>query len=65
VVVFQKITRHHGFVSVGTATVHSGTTTTGRFSRVIHVRVPSVYRALVQVVSGAQVSNFSRTVLIK
>lgn len=64
VVAFQKFTRH-GFVNVGTATVHSGTSTSGRFSRVLHVRTPGVYRAFVEVASGAQVANFSRTVLIK
>lgn len=65
VVAFQKITRHHGFVTVGTAIVHTGTFTTGRFSRTLHVRTPGVYRAFVNVVSGAQVANVSRTVQIK
>jgi len=48
---------------VAGATLHHRTPTTSKFSRVVRVRT-GVYRVLVRVTNGAQVSNYGQPLLI-
>jgi hypothetical protein len=57
-----RITHGHG-VLVGGTTLHHGSATSSKFSRVVPVR-RGVYRVLVRVINGAQVSNYGAPLLI-
>jgi hypothetical protein len=57
-----RITHGHG-VLVGGALLHPRNATSSKFSRVVPVR-PGVYRVLVRVTSGAQISNYGQPLLI-
>ncbi len=61
---FQLLTPGKSINEGGTV-VKAGTATVSRFSRVIRVRHPGLYRALVKVSDGAHVSNYSPPVLIR
>ena len=61
-VAILRITRGRGVLVGGTVLVHA-TATSSRFSRSVPVRA-GVYRVLVQVTNGAQVSNYSQPLLI-
>ncbi len=52
-------------VNEGGTVVKTGTSTVSRFSRVIRVRHPGLYRALVRVTDGAHVSNYSAPIFIR
>jgi hypothetical protein len=52
-------------VNEGGTVVKTGTATVSRFSRVIRVRHPGLYRALVKVSDGAHVSNYSAPVFVR
>jgi hypothetical protein len=52
-------------VNEGGTVVKTGTSTVSRFSRVIHVRHPGLYRALVRVTDGAHVSNYSAPIFVR
>ncbi len=52
-------------VNEGGTVVKSATPTVSRFSRVIRVRHPGLYRALVRVTDGAHVSNYSAPVFVR
>jgi hypothetical protein len=54
-----------GVVTVASTLVKRGTATVSRFSRVVRIRRAGLYRAFVDVLSGAQISNHSRAVLIR
>jgi hypothetical protein len=45
--------------------VKTGIATVSRFSRVIRVRHPGLYRALVRVTDGAHVSNYSAPIFVR
>jgi hypothetical protein len=55
---------HGRGVLVGGATLHHRDATSSSFSRVVRVHA-GAYRVLVRVTSGAQVSNYGRTLLIR
>lgn len=50
---------------VGSTFARAGTPSVSRFSRVVQIKRAGLYRAMVYVASGAQVSNPSRTILIR
>jgi hypothetical protein len=50
--------------SVGSTTVLRATTGASRFGRVVRIRRGGLYRALVQVNNGKQVSGHSQAILI-
>lgn len=52
-------------VNQGGTSVKAGTTTVSRFSRVVHIRHPGVYRALVKIADGAHVSAYSPPIFIR
>lgn len=52
-------------VNEGGTVVKAGTSTVSTFSRVVRVRHPGLYRALVKVSDGAHVSNYSAPVLVR
>jgi hypothetical protein len=52
-------------VNEGGTVVKTGTSSVSRFSRVIRVRHPGLYRALVRVTDGAHVSNYSSPIFIR
>jgi hypothetical protein len=58
-----RITHGHG-VLVGGTLLHPRNAASSKFSRVVPVR-PGVYRVLVRVTSGAQVSNYGGPLLIR
>jgi hypothetical protein len=64
---FQLLVRGGRTVNQGGTAVKVGSPTSSTFSRVVHIRRPGVYRALVQVPSteGAHVSNYSAPILIR
>jgi len=49
----------------GGTVVKTGTATVSRFSRVIHVRHPGLYRALIRVTDGAHVSAYSAPIFVR
>ncbi len=61
---FQLLTPGKSINEGGTI-VKAGTATVSRFSRVIRVRHPGLYRALVKVSDGAHVSNYSAPVFVR
>ncbi len=48
-----------------TAVQHVGTAAVSSFSRVVRLRHPGLYRALVKVNDGAHVSNYSAPILVR
>ncbi len=60
----MRITGGRNVLVAGT-TLHHDTATTSRFSRVIRVKRGAVYRVLVRVTNGAQVSNYSEPLFIR
>jgi len=61
---FQLLRPGRRPVTVSSTVIIRRTTMLSRFSRIVHIRRAGLYRALVIVASGAQVSNHSRSVLI-
>ena len=61
---FQLLRPSHTPVTVGSTVITGGPRTVSSFSRVVRIHRAGLYRALVTVASGAQVSNHSRAVLI-
>ena len=55
---------HGRDVLVGGTLLRHRNATSSKFSRVVRVR-PGAYRVLVRVINGAQVSNYSRPLLIR
>jgi len=62
---FQLLEPGQKSVNVGGTVVKAGTSTVSGFSRVMRVRHPGLYRALVKVSDGAHVSNYSEPVLVR
>jgi hypothetical protein len=52
-------------VNEGGTVVKAGTATVSQFSRIVRVRHPGLYRALVKITDGAHVSNYSEPVLVR
>jgi hypothetical protein len=52
-------------INEGGTVVKTGTPTVSRFSRVIRVRHPGLYRALIRINDGAHVSNYSAPVFVR
>jgi hypothetical protein len=52
-------------INEGGTYVKHATATASRFSRIIHVRHPGLYRALLIISDGAHVSNYSAPVLVR
>jgi hypothetical protein len=63
-VYFQLLRPGRGPTAVGSTVITAGMRTVSRFSHVVHIRRAGLYRAVVIVASGAQVSNHSRAILI-
>lgn len=61
---FQMLRPGHRPLTVASTIITDRAKAFSRFSRAVHIRRPGLYRAYVHVVSGAQVSNGSRTILI-
>jgi len=61
---FQLLRPGHGPVAVSGTIITGGKRTFSRFSRIVRIRRPGLYRALVTVASGAQASNHSRAILL-
>jgi hypothetical protein len=61
---FQLLQPGNSINEGGTA-VKAGTPTVSRFERVVRVRHPGVYRALVKIADGAHVYNYSPPILIR
>ncbi len=62
---FQLLIPGGRTVNKGGTVVRTGTPTVSRFSRVIRVRHPGLYRALIKVSDGAHVSNYSAPILVR
>jgi hypothetical protein len=64
---FQLLVHGGRTINQGGTVVKAGTATVSRFSRIVHIRRPGLYRALVQVpaTEGAHVSNYSEPVVIR
>lgn len=60
-----QLLRPGNSVNQGGTVVKPGTSSVSRFSRVIRVRHPGLYRALVRVTDGAHVSNYSAPVFVR
>ncbi len=54
-----------GSVNEGGTVVKAATATVSQFSRIVRVRHPGLYRALVKVSDGAHVSNYSEPILVR
>ncbi len=52
-------------INEGGTVVKAGTPTVSRFARIVRVRRPGLYRALVRVSDGAHVSNYSEPILVR
>jgi hypothetical protein len=63
-VAVMRITGGRNVLTAGTV-LHHRNTTTSRYSLVVRVKRGSVYRVLVNVTNGAQVSNYSRPLFIR
>jgi hypothetical protein len=61
---FQLLQPGNSINEGGTA-VKAGTPTVSRFERIVRVRRPGVYRALVKIADGAHVYNYSPPILIR
>jgi hypothetical protein len=61
---FQLLRPGHS-VNEGGTSVKAGTPTVSRFSRVVRVRHPGVYRALVKIADGAHLSAYSPPIFIR
>jgi hypothetical protein len=61
---FQLLTPGSSINEGGTV-VTAGTATVSRFSRIVRLRHPGLYRALIKVNDGAHVSNYSEPILIR
>jgi hypothetical protein len=61
----QLLRPHRAPLVVAWAKVGPATTNASRFSRTVRIRYRGLYRALVYVNNGAQVSGYSRTVLVR
>jgi hypothetical protein len=64
-VAFERLTPGGRYALVSGTSTKTGSSASSRFSRVVHIRRPGVYRVLVRVTNGSQVSNNSKTLLIK
>ncbi len=60
-----QLLRPGNSVNEGGTVVKSATPTVSQFSRVIRVRHPGLYRALVRITDGAHVSNYSAPVFVR
>jgi hypothetical protein len=60
---FQLLTPGRS-VNEGGTVVKAGTATVSTFSRVVRVRHPGLYRALIKISDGAHVSNYSPPILV-
>jgi hypothetical protein len=63
-VIFQWVRSNRGPVKVGGVVVRRGTASFSRFSAVVSIRHGGLYRAVVKVTNGKQVSGASRTILL-
>jgi hypothetical protein len=61
---FQLLRSGHRPLTVGSTIITDHAQAFSRFSRAVRMRRPGLYRAYVHVVSGAQISNGSRTIMI-
>lgn len=61
---FQLLAPGHRVARVGSTVISGAAGSFSRFSRVVRIRRAGLYRAYVQVASGAQLSNHSRAILI-
>jgi hypothetical protein len=64
-VVFERLAAGRTPLTIGSQLITSRDVSVSRFSSTFRVRRSAFYRAYVQVVSGAQVSNRSRSVLVR
>lgn len=64
-VVYQLLRPGLRPLDIGSTIVKYGTSSASRFSRVVRIRHAGLYRALVRVENGRQVSGHSRTILIR
>jgi hypothetical protein len=62
---FQLLKPGHASINQGGTVVKAGTATMSKFSRIVHLRQPGLYRALIKVNDGAHVSNYSAPILIR
>jgi hypothetical protein len=64
-VAFERLDKAHRYVPVSGTTVRAGTSGVSRFSRTVRLRRRGLYRALIPIPNGAQVSGRSRSILIR
>ncbi len=62
---FQLLQPGHKSLNEGGTGVKADTATVSSFSRVVRIRRPGLYRALIQVPAGARVSNYSSPIFIR
>lgn len=60
-----QLLRPGNSINQGGTVVKAGTPTVSRFSRIVRVRRPGLYRALVRVTDGAHVSNYSAPIFVR
>jgi hypothetical protein len=60
-----QLLRPGNSINQGGTVVKAGTPTVSRFARIVHVRHPGLYRALVKVSDGAHVSNYSAPIFVR
>jgi hypothetical protein len=60
-----QLLRPGNSINEGGTVVKPGTLTVSRFSRIVRLRHPGVYRALVKIADGAHVSAYSPPIFIR
>jgi hypothetical protein len=60
-----QLLRPGNSINQGGTVVKTGTSTVSRFARIVHVRRPGLYRALVKVSDGAHLSNYSTPIFVR
>jgi hypothetical protein len=61
---FQALSRYGAPVNVGWTKVGKATTSASRFGRIVHIPRIGLYRAVVHIYNGTQVTGYSRALRI-
>ncbi len=64
-VAFEWLTSTHSYATVSGTTTKGSSSGVSRFARTVHLHARGLYRALVQITSGAQVAGRSQPLLIR
>ncbi len=62
---FQLLHPGGNSINEGGTVVKAGTSDVSQFSRIVRIRHPGVYRALIKISDGAHVYNYSPPILVR